>query len=84
MASWAGVTSSCGRGASGGSPDEPYSGEISLPLDPLESGPPSALLQVLRLACVSHWDLSLRLPPPIPGSGASGRVGVGKSGFCPE
>lgn len=63
MAAWSGITRSCGRGASAGSPGEPYPGNLPT-RDPLESPPPSTLLQVLRLDCVPYWNLSPRAPTP--------------------
>lgn len=90
MAAWSGITRSCGRGASAGSPGEPYPGTLPT-RDPLESPPPSTLLQVLRLDCVPSRPYPSPPSPPIPdpripGSRTSSGVGVWvrRSGFCPK
>lgn len=86
MAAWAGVTRSCGRGASAEFPGEPYPGDPPY-RNPLESGPPYSRFSDL-FVLPTGTSASVCPPstphPAIPGSRASGGVEVERSGFCPE
>lgn len=81
VAAWAGITRSCGRGASAGFPDTPYSGD---PPPPSHTGISAALsLAPGSQPCSRFSDLFV-FPTGTSGSRASSGVGVERSGLCPE